>query len=58
LIDGKDWAEVRLPFENDDQGARLLLGLGPEFRVIAPASLRKRVSKQAQATIRLQEEAV
>ncbi|MBL8517500.1 MAG: WYL domain-containing protein [Betaproteobacteria bacterium] len=37
------WFSVSLPFENTEQGARLLLGLGPEFKVIGPSALKAAV---------------
>jgi predicted DNA-binding transcriptional regulator YafY len=49
--DAADWSEVRLPFENVDQGARLLLGIGPEVRVIGPPELREAMCKMAEAAI-------
>lgn len=36
--------EIDLPLESWDQGARLLLGLGPEFVVCAPEALRAAVT--------------
>jgi predicted DNA-binding transcriptional regulator YafY len=40
-----DWTDVSLPFENLDQVARVLLGLGPEFIVVKPVALRERIEK-------------
>jgi len=41
---------VRLPIENIDQAARLLLGIGPEYEVLAPQELRQHVRQLALAT--------
>ncbi len=53
--DANGWAELDLPYENMEQGARLLLGLGPEFVVIAPAELRVAIMELAAATAKKQE---
>jgi predicted DNA-binding transcriptional regulator YafY len=45
--DEHGWRRVRLPIENDDQAALMLLGIGPEFEVIEPESLRERVGQVA-----------
>lgn len=45
--DADGWADLTLPFENIDQAARLLLGLGPEVRVRAPDALRVRAMEMA-----------
>lgn len=55
--DGQGWREICLPFENSDQGARLLLSLGPEVRVEGPADLRKAMRKMAQAVLKNLEDA-
>jgi predicted DNA-binding transcriptional regulator YafY len=52
--DANGWTELDLPFENMEQGARLLLGLGPEFVIIAPAELREAVRELAEATVKRQ----
>ncbi len=46
---------LSLPIEGIDQAARLLLGLGPEIEVIAPAELRDHVRKLALAIAGLYE---
>jgi predicted DNA-binding transcriptional regulator YafY len=48
-----DWAELQLPWEDSDHGARDLLRLGPEVEVLAPASLRARVAELAQAVAQM-----
>jgi predicted DNA-binding transcriptional regulator YafY len=53
--DANGWAELDLPFENPEQGGRLLLGLGPEFVVLAPAELRVALRELAAATVEKQE---
>lgn len=53
--DANGWAELDLPFENLEQGGRLLLGLGPEFVVLAPAELRLAMRELAVATLKKQE---
>lgn len=53
--DANGWAELELPYENAEQGARLLLGLGPEFVIIAPPELRSAVRELADATVKRQE---
>jgi predicted DNA-binding transcriptional regulator YafY len=55
LPDANGWAELDLPFENMEQAARLLLGLGPEFVVIAPAELCSVIRDIAAATVKRQE---
>ncbi|MFV3131813.1 helix-turn-helix transcriptional regulator [Niveispirillum sp. KHB5.9] len=45
--DGDGWTDLTLPYENMDQAARLLLGLGPEVRVRAPDALRRLVAELA-----------
>lgn len=53
--DANGWTELDLPFENMKQGARLLLGLGPEFVVVAPSELRNAVIELAHAAVKRQE---
>jgi predicted DNA-binding transcriptional regulator YafY len=53
--DANGWAELDLPFENLEQGGRLLLGLGPEFVVLGPAELRGAMRELAAATVEKQE---
>jgi predicted DNA-binding transcriptional regulator YafY len=43
VADKNSWTCFSLPYENIDQAARLLLGIGPEFKVLAPAELQARV---------------
>jgi predicted DNA-binding transcriptional regulator YafY len=52
--DANGWAELDLPFENLEQGARLLLGLGPEFVIIAPAKLRTALVEMAKSAVKRQ----
>lgn len=54
-LDANGWAELDLPFENLEQGGRLLLGLGPEFVVLEPAELRLAIKELAVATVNKQE---
>lgn len=39
--------ELELPFENIEQAAQMLLGLGPELEVLEPATLRQRIRELA-----------
>jgi predicted DNA-binding transcriptional regulator YafY len=45
------WAELNLPFENSDQGARLLLAIGPEVELLGPRDLREAMREIAMAAI-------
>jgi predicted DNA-binding transcriptional regulator YafY len=45
--DRDGWARVRLPIENVDQAALLLLGLGPEIEVIEPEVVREQLHELA-----------
>lgn len=45
--DGDGWMRTVLPIENVEQAARLVLGLGPDAQVVAPAELRSRVREIA-----------
>lgn len=38
--DEDGWTTIDLSYEDEEQGARLMLGLGPEVEVLAPQSLR------------------
>ena len=49
--DARGWRKIHLPFENMEQGARLLLSLGPEIRVQGPPKLRDAVRDMAQAAL-------
>ncbi len=42
--DASGWAEVEIPIETVEQGARDLLRLGPEAEVLAPPALRRAVA--------------
>lgn len=43
-VPGDDgWSRLVLPIEHVEQAARLLLGLGPDAQVLAPAELRERL---------------
>lgn len=37
------WRQFDLPIENDEQAARLVLGLAPEVQALAPEALRERI---------------
>lgn len=41
------WSLLEMPVEDSDHGARELLGIGPEFEVLAPPSLRRRIAELA-----------
>lgn len=47
--DERGWSDVHLAIESVDQAALLLLGLGPELRVVAPTELRTRTRELALA---------
>lgn len=47
---GKDgWAQIELPIETIEQAALLLLSIGPEFDVLAPAELARAIHNIAQS---------
>lgn len=46
------WVQAALPTETDDYAARQLLRLGTEVEVLAPASMRAAVAKEAAAVAR------
>jgi predicted DNA-binding transcriptional regulator YafY len=45
------WAGLDLPFENNDQGARLILGIGPEVELLGPPDLREAMRDMAIAAL-------
>ena len=45
---GEEWKTLSLPYENDEQAALLLLGLGPTTEVLEPPALRAMVHDMAQ----------
>lgn len=47
--DAAGWTAVRLPVENVDHAATLLLGIGPEIEVTDPPALRERIRTLAAA---------
>lgn len=49
VADGEDAWRIELPIENIEQAALLLLGIGPECEVLAPAALSVRLCALAQA---------
>lgn len=51
--DEEGWSELTLPFETIDQAALLLLGIGPEIKVIKPVGLRFKIQSYAQEILRL-----
>lgn len=50
--DAAGWATLRLPTENTEQAALLVLSLGPEVEVLGPAALRQLVAQWASALAR------
>lgn len=38
--DANGWSQFGFPYENEEQGARILLGIGPDVEVLAPEELR------------------
>lgn len=51
--DALGWREVLVAVESVEQGARQLLGFGPELQVLAPRALRDELLRQAQAVLAL-----
>jgi predicted DNA-binding transcriptional regulator YafY len=51
------WMRIELPIEHVEQAALLLLGIGPDVRVVAPESLRLRLGELARAVAGMYEEA-
>lgn len=51
IVDEDGWSRMTLPIENIEQAALLLLGIGPELRVLAPEALRLRLRALAEAVI-------
>lgn len=47
--DREGWMRIELPIEHIEQAALLLLGIGPEVRVLAPEALRLRLGELARA---------
>lgn len=47
--DREGWMRIELPIEHIEQAALLLLGIGPEMRVLAPEALRLRLGELARA---------
>lgn len=45
------WSDIQFPFENMEQGARALIGIGPEIEILAPAELRDAARGMASAII-------
>lgn len=50
--DANGWSDIRLPYENAEQGARLVLSLGAEIKVLGPSELRDAVRKMAIAALK------
>lgn len=50
--DQAGWRELDLPIESIEQAAVMLLGIGPEVTVVAPAELRKAVADLARSVLR------
>mgnify|MGYP001019272332 CR=1 FL=1 len=48
---GLSWIEAVLPFESDDQAARLVLSLGAEARVLSPPELIDELARMARAVL-------
>jgi predicted DNA-binding transcriptional regulator YafY len=51
--DPQGWSELKLPFENIEQAALALLGIGPEIKAIAPIKLRQRIQCLAREILSL-----
>jgi predicted DNA-binding transcriptional regulator YafY len=44
-VDADGWVTVRVPFDDEEQAAFVVMGLGPRVDVLAPAGLSDRVSQ-------------
>ena len=51
--DAQGWARLSWPIEHIEQAALMLLGIGPEVRVIDPPELRERLHALARDVSRL-----
>ena len=49
--DGAGWARLLFPFEDIEQAALVLLGIGPEIEVLDPQQLRNRLRELAQQIV-------
>jgi predicted DNA-binding transcriptional regulator YafY len=52
VTDASGWSDIRLPYENAEQGARLVLSLGAEIKVLGPSELRDAVREMAIAALK------
>jgi predicted DNA-binding transcriptional regulator YafY len=51
--DPSGWSELELPFENVEQAALELLGIGPEIQIVKPIALRQQMQSLAGAIMGL-----
>ncbi|HTU09705.1 MAG TPA: YafY family protein [Allosphingosinicella sp.] len=49
--DAEGWSRLSLPVETPDRAALVLLGIGPEIEVVAPAALRARLHELAEQVL-------
>lgn len=54
--DKHGWRQVSLPYENPDQAARLLLSLGPNFKVLEPAELKAALAETSGTIMAIQQD--
>lgn len=54
--DRDGWRKVSLPFENVEQAARLLLSLGPTFRILAPPELKSGLASMIGGVLAIQQD--
>ncbi|MDX2219588.1 MAG: YafY family protein [Burkholderiales bacterium] len=54
--DADGWCRVSLPYENLDQAARLLLSLGPSFRILAPTALKTLIATMSQSILSIHQD--
>ena len=52
-VDERGWTEVQFPYENEDQIALALLGIGPEIEVTSPAEVKAAVAALAREILAL-----
>jgi predicted DNA-binding transcriptional regulator YafY len=53
--DKEGWRKVSLPYENVEQAARLLLSLGPTFRIESPVDLKVALTSMTSAVLAIQQ---
>lgn len=54
--DRDGWRKVNLPYENAEQAARLLISLGPTFRILTPPDLKSGLASMIGAVLAIQQD--